>query len=690
MADTPTPTLHDRLVAMLTAGERLRRTAPVDDDFPEVMHQFDGAMRVAREALDAVGGVAPFDLVAHLHRQRAFSLKTFGPGERTAGVLDHIRKELAEVAADPGDVMEWIDLVILALDGAWRAGHQPVAIVDALVAKQTRNEGRTWPDWRTADPSMAIEHDRTGEESNPVEVMRALVVEAADEAGLEVDHASFDRAAAALVDAEDPAMVADHAAALATIPKPDAPAPECTGLHHGEEWRECSACNPPDVAIVNQAPPVPHVPGLSELHDRIAAVMQAWQGENGGIYAVNGCALEVARLVLTGTAGSVAFDACGHAVAAHYNLEDLARQRQAAEVERTERAAELSALRGTVERHRRALEEVAFAAGMFQGDLDDRMPEPEVVVERVRQLSRSRGRNEHQATEAMRMLWLVVRTAGAPDGVTIPLREVMAVDWSRCELQREDVLGTGDIRLRAVDTGRGPGSAVNLCETDADAARRLAGELVAVADALGLDEGADLPQLLAAIDGLKERAARVIDRRLEQAITSALGCDETPAAIVEAITALKHRAGQGGPSQHRAMHQQLLDMLGASDHQGAAARIGELAGLELLLHAGGAGKGVTAIAQERRGQIEREGYAPSEDDEYTGGELVQAAVAYALWGVSGAETDADRRAHLAVHWPGTWNPAAFKPRDDRANLVRAGALIAAELDRMDREEGRHA
>ncbi len=38
-----------------------------------------------------------FDLVAHLHRQRDFSLRTFGPGERTAGVLDHLRKELRQV-----------------------------------------------------------------------------------------------------------------------------------------------------------------------------------------------------------------------------------------------------------------------------------------------------------------------------------------------------------------------------------------------------------------------------------------------------------------------------------------------------------------------------------------------------------------------------------------------------------------
>lgn len=104
---------------------------------------------------------APFDFRAHLIRQREFSLRVFGPGARTKGVLDHIRKELNEIEADPTDVSEWIDVVILALDGAWRAGFSPVEIIAALVAKQQKNENRTWPDWRSAPPDQAIEHDRS-------------------------------------------------------------------------------------------------------------------------------------------------------------------------------------------------------------------------------------------------------------------------------------------------------------------------------------------------------------------------------------------------------------------------------------------------------------------------------------------------------------------------------------------------
>jgi hypothetical protein len=100
------------------------------------------------------------DLIAHLYRQRAFSRATFGPGARTAGVCDHIRKELAEIEAAPADITEWVDVVLLALDGAWRSGATPEQIAEAIQAKQTKNEGRDWPDWRTAPTDRAIEHVR--------------------------------------------------------------------------------------------------------------------------------------------------------------------------------------------------------------------------------------------------------------------------------------------------------------------------------------------------------------------------------------------------------------------------------------------------------------------------------------------------------------------------------------------------
>ena len=103
-----------------------------------------------------------FDFEAHLKRQREWSEKTFGPDPRVNGITDHIRKELDEILADPTDLYEWIDVAILALDGAWRAGYSPKEIIAALVAKQQKNLLREWPDWRLS-PDSAIEHVRDGE-----------------------------------------------------------------------------------------------------------------------------------------------------------------------------------------------------------------------------------------------------------------------------------------------------------------------------------------------------------------------------------------------------------------------------------------------------------------------------------------------------------------------------------------------
>lgn len=126
--------------------------------------EYDAARSALLARYEAMGeSEAGFDLVSHLKHQREWSEATFGPGARTAGVIDHIRKELAEIEADPLDIREWVDVIILAFDGAWRAGWKAEDIVAAIVTKQAKNEARTWPDWRTADPNKAIEHDRSAE-----------------------------------------------------------------------------------------------------------------------------------------------------------------------------------------------------------------------------------------------------------------------------------------------------------------------------------------------------------------------------------------------------------------------------------------------------------------------------------------------------------------------------------------------
>ena len=95
-----------------------------------------------------------------LKKQIRWSLATFGPGNRDAGILDHVRKELKEIETAPGDIEEWIDVVILALDAAWRNGYTPEEVEHMLIYKQEKNKKRQWPDWRTATPGKTIEHIR--------------------------------------------------------------------------------------------------------------------------------------------------------------------------------------------------------------------------------------------------------------------------------------------------------------------------------------------------------------------------------------------------------------------------------------------------------------------------------------------------------------------------------------------------
>ncbi len=99
-----------------------------------------------------------FDLARFLEAQKSWSEKTFGPGDRTFGICEHIREELNEVESSGGALIEWIDVVILALDGAWRSGHAPADIIEGLAFKFAANRKRRWPDWRKFTNGEPIKH----------------------------------------------------------------------------------------------------------------------------------------------------------------------------------------------------------------------------------------------------------------------------------------------------------------------------------------------------------------------------------------------------------------------------------------------------------------------------------------------------------------------------------------------------
>ena len=99
----------------------------------------------------------------YLKKQQTWFLETFGPGNRDDGLIAHIDDEFQEIRDSPGDIEEWIDIVILGFEGALRNAkgndlERVLAVVDCLRMNQEKNIARVWPDWKTADLEKPIMH----------------------------------------------------------------------------------------------------------------------------------------------------------------------------------------------------------------------------------------------------------------------------------------------------------------------------------------------------------------------------------------------------------------------------------------------------------------------------------------------------------------------------------------------------
>jgi hypothetical protein len=89
--------------------------------------------------------------------------------------------------------------------------------------------------------------------------------------------------------------------------------------------------------------------------------------------------------------------------------------------------------------------------------------------------------------------------------------------------------------------------------------------------------------------------------------------------------------------------------------------------------------GIELIAEERQRQIDAESYTPEHDDEHDSGELAGAGACYAL---STVFSENGMIRILDRFWP--WDVQDWKPTKPIRDLVKAGALIAAEIDRLQR------
>ena len=85
-----------------------------------------------------------------------------------------------------------------------------------------------------------------------------------------------------------------------------------------------------------------------------------------------------------------------------------------------------------------------------------------------------------------------------------------------------------------------------------------------------------------------------------------------------------------------------------------------------------------AFLEEHVRQVDVEGYAPEHDDEHGDGSLAAAAACYAMH-AGGMPWELCEK-----YWP--WEPHTFKPGTPKRDMEKAGGLLVAEWQRVQRAE----
>lgn len=86
----------------------------------------------------------------------------------------------------------------------------------------------------------------------------------------------------------------------------------------------------------------------------------------------------------------------------------------------------------------------------------------------------------------------------------------------------------------------------------------------------------------------------------------------------------------------------------------------------------------TDVLAEHRRQITAEGWTPEHDDKYRHSEMLWAACCYVL-------NTIQKYNRVPFDWP--WRDEWWKPTNQRRDLVKANALLLAEIERIDRAAG---
>lgn len=156
---------------------------------------------------------------------------------------------------------------------------------------------------------------------------------------------------------------------------------------------------------------------------------------------------------------------------------------------------------------------------------------------------------------------------------------------------------------------------------------------------------------------------------------------------VQAVADLK--AGYTlGHADVELIQQMALDAVTLLDElEAAEKRIAELESRTVTVKLYSAASDVLA---ERERQVSAEGWTPKHDDQYEHGQLAGAASCYARHVNSRglifpSNPESYQQEPESTNWP--WTHDWWKPTNPRRDLVKAGALILAEIERIDRAAG---
>lgn len=94
---------------------------------------------------------------------------------------------------------------------------------------------------------------------------------------------------------------------------------------------------------------------------------------------------------------------------------------------------------------------------------------------------------------------------------------------------------------------------------------------------------------------------------------------------------------------------------------------------------------IEEIRAERERQMSAERWTPEHDDRYTQSQLALAGACYALSasGLGDESKFIHGRWETPIDWYWPWHRSFWKPKDRRRDLIRAAALIVAEIERLD-------